>query len=63
VANNPFAGVAAASYTLGANLHFQAGMTAPDDPAWEDMQRVAGGYQAGSFPELEDQISQGSDDE
>jgi hypothetical protein len=60
---SPFAGTSSASYTPGVNLHFQAGMTAPDDGTYEDLQRESGGYQPGQYPKLEDQITQGSDDE
>jgi hypothetical protein len=51
----------AASYTRGANLHFQAGMTQSDDGAWEDLQRQSGGYQAGQYEMMQDQLSAGSD--
>jgi hypothetical protein len=59
VANNPFAGVAPASYTPGATGHFTTGQ---NDGAFQDYERDEGGYTPGQYPELEDQLSQGADD-
>jgi hypothetical protein len=62
-ASNPMAGTTQAAYTPGLTAHFQAGTTSPDDPAYEKLQRQSGGYQAGSFPMMEDKVSQGSDEQ
>jgi len=60
-AANPMGGTTPAAYTWGANKHFAAGMTQPDDGNYEQLQRLSGGYQAGQFETMTDQIEQGSD--
>ena len=63
MAYNPSAGTTPGAYTPGANFHFQGGMTGqPEDTGYEAMEREAGSYQAGQMPELEDQLTEGSDD-
>jgi hypothetical protein len=50
--------------TNNANFHFQGGMTGQsEDTGYEVLEREANSYQAGSYPKLEDQLDQGSDDE
>lgn len=43
--------------------HASIGPVAQYDTGWQDMQREAGSYQAGQMPELEDQLTEGSDDD
>jgi hypothetical protein len=62
-AANPMGGTTSAAYTRGANAHFAAGVTQPDDGNYEQLQRLSGGYQPGQFETMTDQIEQGSDDD
>lgn len=58
----PFGGVKAASYTPGLNAHFQGGLTGTPDGSWEEFEREQGNYGPGSFEEMRDELTEGSDD-
>jgi hypothetical protein len=49
-------------YGSNTNAHFVGGVTGQDDGSFEAYQREQGGYQPGSFEQMQDQITQGSDD-
>jgi hypothetical protein len=61
--NGEFGAGTSPAEATGRLNHASIGPTAQYDTGWQDMERESGTYQAGSYPKLEDQLDQGSDDE